>query len=28
MNEGKILAHGRLAELRENEGVVKAYLGR
>jgi urea transport system ATP-binding protein len=28
MNEGKILAHGRLEELRENEGVVKAYLGR
>lgn len=28
MNEGKILAHGRLAELRKNEEVVKAYLGR
>ncbi len=28
MNEGKILAHGRLRELRENEEVVKAYLGR
>lgn len=28
MNEGKFLAHGKLAELRENEEVVKAYLGR
>ncbi len=28
MNEGKFLAHGRLAELRENEEVVQAYLGR
>jgi len=28
MNEGKILAQGRLDELRQNEEVVKAYLGR
>jgi urea transport system ATP-binding protein len=28
MNEGKILAEGRLEELRQNEEVVKAYLGR
>jgi urea transport system ATP-binding protein len=28
MNEGKILAEGRLEELRQNDEVVKAYLGR
>ena len=28
MNEGKILAQGRIKELRENEEVVQAYLGR
>ncbi|MGB6068281.1 MAG: urea ABC transporter ATP-binding protein UrtD [Desulfomonilaceae bacterium] len=28
MNEGKILAEGRLDELRQNDEVVKAYLGR
>ncbi|MFH1117996.1 MAG: urea ABC transporter ATP-binding protein UrtD [Pseudomonadota bacterium] len=28
MNEGKVLAEGRLDELRQNEEVVKAYLGR
>lgn len=28
MNEGKILAQGRLEELRRNEEVVEAYLGR
>jgi urea transport system ATP-binding protein len=28
MNEGKVLAEGRLEELRKNEEVVQAYLGR
>ncbi|MEW6529883.1 MAG: urea ABC transporter ATP-binding protein UrtD [Thermodesulfobacteriota bacterium] len=28
MNEGKILAQGKLEELRQNDEVVKAYLGR
>ncbi len=28
MNEGKLLAEGRLDELRQNDEVVKAYLGR
>jgi urea transport system ATP-binding protein len=28
MNEGRILAEGRLEELRQNDEVVKAYLGR
>ena len=28
MNEGKILAEGRLGELRQNDEVVQAYLGR
>jgi urea transport system ATP-binding protein len=28
MNEGKILAHGRIEELRQNQEVVQAYLGR
>jgi urea transport system ATP-binding protein len=28
MNEGKILAEGRIEELRQNEEVVNAYLGR
>jgi len=28
MNEGKILAEGRLEELRQNDEVVQAYLGR
>lgn len=28
MNEGKILAHGRIEELKQNQEVVQAYLGR
>ena len=28
MNEGRVLAEGRLDELRQNDEVVKAYLGR